>query len=44
MALENQVLRQLSIAERSRAIARLADLLLLAAGEARKERSDDDRR
>ena len=44
MALENHVLKQLSIAERSRAIARLADLLLLAAGEARKERSDDDRR
>jgi hypothetical protein len=44
MALENHVLKQLSIAERSRAIARLADLLLLAAGVAGKERSDDDRR
>jgi len=44
MALENHVLEQLSIAERSRAIARLTDLLLLAAGVALKERSDDDRR
>jgi len=44
MALESHVLKQLSVAERSRAIARLANLLLLAAGVAVKERSDDDRR
>jgi hypothetical protein len=43
MALENHVLKQLSIAERSRAVAQLANLLLLAAGVAVKERSDDDR-
>ena len=44
MALESHVLKQLSVAERARAVARLANLLLLAAGLAMKERSDDDRR
>ena len=44
MALESHLLKQLSVAERTRAIARLANLLLLAAGIAVKERSDDGRR
>jgi hypothetical protein len=44
MALESHVLKQLGSAERSRAVAQLANLLLLAAGVAVKEQSDDDRR
>lgn len=43
MALDSVRLRGMSAAERSTAVARLADLLMEAAGVAAKERVDDRR-
>jgi len=42
--LDSDVLQQLSDAERARATAQLANLLLLAAGVTVKEHDDDDQR
>ena len=44
MSLDGDVLQPLNPAERERATAQLATLLLLAAGVTLKERDDDDQR